>query len=143
MHHLILVREVDQQMSGSGCCGRIEGDAALWGDQGCVFPERRERMTRVGEIYRAVRERFGDSIAITMVDPRNFVSFIPLVVRDAFRYHVPLLDALQAVLSTSLSTGVLDGQILFRGELPTPGAVVDLIAARLEIDHVGAPAHPG
>ncbi|MEX2581960.1 MAG: hypothetical protein WD766_01725 [Gemmatimonadota bacterium] len=137
MHHLILVREIDQQMSGSGCCGRIEGDAAAWGSGGCVFPERREKMTRVGEVYRAVREEFGDRVEITIVDPRNFISFLPLVVRDAVRFHVPLGTALRAMASTSLSTGVFDGQILFERTLPTPPEVVELITKRLEIHHVG------
>jgi hypothetical protein len=137
-HHLILIREIDQQMSGSGCCGRIEGDATQWGQDECVFVERRERMMRVGEVYRAVRHTFGDEVQISIVDPRNFVSLIPLVVRDAFRFHVPALTALRAMASVSLTTGILDAQLLFRGTLPSPAEVVDSIAGRLEIDRVGA-----
>lgn len=137
MHHLILVREIDQQMSGSGCCGRIEGDAALWGDNGCVFTERREKMNRVGEIYRAVRARFGDQVAITIVDPRNYISFLPLVARDAYRHSVPVLTALRAMFSTSLSTAVLDGQVLYSGRIPSAEEAVALILQRLSIDHVG------
>jgi hypothetical protein len=137
-HHLILVREIDQQMSGSGCCGRIEGDAALWSTDGCVFPERRDRMTRMGEIYRAVRAAYPDSVEITIVDPRNYISFLPLVARDAMRYRVPITTALQAMASTSLSTAVLDAQLLFRGSLPTPEEVVSLIAERLRIHRVGS-----
>lgn len=138
MHHLILVREVDQQMSGSGCCGRMEGDLVLWSDDGCVFPERRERMSRVGEIYRAVREAFGDRVRITMIDPRNLVSFLPLVLHDAIRYRVPALTALRALTSTSLSTGIFDGQVLYRGRIPLPQEVVARIEGRLEVDRVGA-----
>lgn len=137
MHHLILVREIDQQMSGSGCCGRIEGDAALWGDDGCVFQERREKMNRVGEIYRAVRKRFGADVAITIVDPRNLVSFLPLVVRDAYRNQVPWLTAFRAMFSTSLSTAVFDGQLLYSGRIPSAEEAIDLIERRLRIDHVG------
>lgn len=137
MHHLILVREIDQQMSGSGCCGRIEGDAAFWDTEGCVFQERREKMNRVGEIYRAVRSRFGDDVAITIVDPRNLVSFLPLVIRDAFRHQVPFFTALRAMVSTSLSTAVLDGQLLYSGRIPSAAEALDLIERRLMIDHVG------
>lgn len=138
-HHLILVREIDQQMSGSGCCGRLEGDLVYWSDEGCVFNDRREKMNRVGAIYRAVRENFQDRIEITIVDPRNFVSFLPLVARDAMRFGVPWLDAARAMFSTSLSTAVFDGQLLYRGEIPTPGQVVDLVRSCLQIDRVGAP----
>lgn len=141
MHHLILVREMDQQMSGSGCCGRLEGDLIHWSDDGCVFSERREKMNRVGAIYRAVREAFGDAVEITMVDPRNLVSFLPLVARDAWRNEVPFLDAMKAVFSNSLSTAVFDGQLLYTGRIPQPDEVVDLITRRMSIDRVGsAPA---
>ena len=141
MHHLILVRECDQQMSGSGCCGRIEGDAIFWDDQGNIFGERREKMEQVGEIYRAVRAAFGNEIEITVLDPRNVVSFVPMVARDAIRHKVPMLTALRAMGSTSLSSAVLDGQQLYVGRIPDPQEVVDLIAARLEIHRVGmAPA---
>ena len=138
-HHLILVREIDQQMSGSGCCGRIQGDAVLWDDGGNVFKERRERMERVGEIYRAVRAEFGGMVEITIVDPRNLVSFVPLVLRDAYRFDVPLLTALRAISGNSLSSGVLDAQLLFSGCTPAPDEVVRLIAERLEVHRVGAP----
>lgn len=137
MHHLILIREADQQMSGSGCCGRIEGDAVLWDTDGCVFQERRNKMNQVGEIYRAVRQRFGHDIEITIVDPRNLVSFLPLVVRDAFRYDVPVLTALRSMGSTSLSSAVFDGQVLYEGRIPAPEEVLDLITERLEIHRVG------
>lgn len=138
MHHLILVREIDQQMSGSGCCGRIEGDAATWDSSGCTFPERREKMERVGEIYRAVRAEFRDSVEITILDPRNLISFIPLVARDALRFGVPLGTALRAMFSTSLSTGVLDGQLIYSGRIPAPQEVIEMINGRLDIDRVGA-----
>lgn len=137
MHHLILLREIDQQMSGSGCCGRVEGDAAWWGGDGCAFPERRATMDRMGEIYRAVRRAFPKEVEITIVDPRNLVSFIPLVVRDAVRNRVPVLTALQAVTSTSVATGVLDGQVLFSRTIPSPEEVVDTIAGRLSVERVG------
>ncbi|HUE96481.1 MAG TPA: hypothetical protein VMN39_07460 [Longimicrobiaceae bacterium] len=143
MHHLILVREIDQQMSSSGCCGRIEGDAAFWGPDGCTFPDRREKMERVGEIYRAVRGTYGDAVTITIVDPRNFVSFLPLVARDAFRFGVPIGTALRALTATSLSTAVFDGQLLYAGRIPAPAEVLGLIRDRLHIARVGdAPYEP-
>lgn len=144
MHHLILVREFDQQMSGSGCCGRVEGDMTRWvhGGSEHFFPERRMLMDRFGAIYRAVREAFGAEVQITVLDPRNQISFLPLIVRDAFRYRVPALTALGTALSASISTGIFDGQILFRGEVPTPEAVVERIRGRLQVHHVGADEPP-
>jgi hypothetical protein len=131
LHHLILVREIDEQMSGSGCCGRIEGTIADWDPSGRVFPERREKMTAVGTIYRAVREEFGDRVEITVVDPRNQVSLVPLVLRDAFRYRVPLRAVLRSLTSASLSTGILDGRLLFERRIPEPDEVLSEMMARM------------
>ena len=131
MHHLILVRECDQQMSGSGCCGRLEGDLTQWNGSGSVFPERRERMSHVGTIHREVRKTFGDRLEITIVDPRNQISLVLLIIRDAFRYRVAPREVLRALLSSSLSTGILDGQLLYRSRIPPPLEVVDAIAGRI------------
>jgi hypothetical protein len=141
MHHLILVREIDQQMSGSGCCGRVEGDLTGWvgGKTRCFFPRRREMMDRFGALYRRVREEFGEQVRITVIDPRNQISFLPLVLRDAVRYRVPPLTALRTAVSASVCSGVFDGRILFRGEVPTPQEVVDRIRGRMRDHAVGAP----
>jgi hypothetical protein len=137
MHHLILVREIDEQMSGSGCCGRIEGDLARWDPSGCVFPERRERMIGVGTLYRAVRERFGDRVEITIVDPRNQISLGPLVVRDAIRYRVPLRAVLRSLTSASVSTGIFDGRLVFGRRIPRPDELLDEMAAQMNASRSG------
>jgi hypothetical protein len=139
-HHLILVRELDQQMSGS--CARLQGEFTPWGGSEPVFPERRERMNRVGEIYRAVREAYGEEVRITILDPRNLISFVPMVARDAARYGVPWGDAVRTMISGSVSTGVFDGQILFERRLPAPAEVLELIAGRMRIARVGAAPDP-
>jgi hypothetical protein len=138
MHHLILLRQNDQQMSGSSCCGRIEANDGFFSGGQSFVPGAREEMTRVGEIYRAVRAAFGDAVEVSILDPRNQLTVLPLLVRDAFRYRVPALTALRTIMSTSMLMGVFDGQVLYAGEIPTPSAVVDLIAGRMSIDRVGA-----
>lgn len=144
-HHLILIREIDQQMSGSGCCGRVEGDLRQWvgEDERCFFPERRALMDRFGVVYRAVKAEFGEEVRVTVVDPRNQISLVPMVVRDALRYRVPALTALQSVLSASVCSALFDGQLLFRREVPPVDRVLELIRGRWEIAAVGAPPRPG
>jgi hypothetical protein len=124
-------------MSGSGCCGRIEGDLARWDPSGCVFPERRERMIGIGNLYRAVRERFGDRVAITIVDPRNQMSLAPLLLRDAVRYRVPLPAVLRSLTSTSVATGIFNGQLLFTRRIPQPDEVIDEMATRMNASRSG------
>ena len=137
MHHLILVRESDPETSGSiGCCCRIGLGDVRWDLSGHTFPERWNAATGFGELYRTLRKEFAGRVKLTVIDPRNIVSFIPLVVRDAIRFQVPLGAALQAIGSTSNATGVLDGRVIYWGTAPPPAEVVDLVAARLEIDPV-------
>jgi hypothetical protein len=138
MHHLILLRQNDQQMSGSSCCGRIEASAGFWTPDDSMVPGAREEMTRVGEIYRAVRDTFGPKVEISILDPRNQLTFLPLLIRDSVRYRVPVLTALRTIASTSLLMGVFDGQLLYAGSIPSPSEVVDLIAGRLSVHRVGA-----
>jgi hypothetical protein len=141
-HHLILVREIDEQMSGSGCCGRIEGDLARWDRSGCVFPERRALMGGMGALYRAVRERFDERVEITIIDPRNQISLVPLVIRDGVRYRLPLRDILRSLASASLSTGILDGRLLFARSIPATDEVLHEIEARIGPPAADAfPAH--
>lgn len=44
---VICIREWEQQMSSSGCCGRLEGDFLNWNGETC-FPERRQKMEEAG-----------------------------------------------------------------------------------------------
>ena len=138
MHHLILLRQNDQQMSGSSCCGRIEANGGFFAPNDCFVPGAREEMTRVGEVYRAVRAQFGDEVEISVLDPRNQLTVLPLLVRDAFRYRVPLLTALRTIVGTSLLMGVFDGQLLYDGHIPSPSQVLELISGRLSVHRVGA-----
>lgn len=137
MHHLILVRAGDPESGSIGCCCRISRDDVRWNTSAPSERERDEASVRFGELYRTLRTTFGDRLRITVVDPRNMVSFVPLVARDAIRNRVPLRAALRAMGATSFATGVLDGRVLFHGCAPPAAEVVDLIEGRIG----GHPAH--
>lgn len=136
-HHLILLREVDQQITGGSCC-QLSGTVAFFDPGACVFPERRETMNRIGEIYRAVRDAFPDEVDISILDPRNVVSYVPLIVRDALRHRVPVTTAVRALTAPGLAAGIFDAQVLFSGDIPMPRDVVETIAGRLEVARVGS-----
>lgn len=114
---LILVREWDQNVASSRCCGRTDGEF-LFGSGDPTFPERRERMEGAGVLYRAVQERFGDEVELRIVDPRNFVSLIPLLLRDFFRYRVPPREALATLSGFTVNSVILNGRLRSRGEWP-------------------------
>lgn len=122
---VVLVREWEQQMSGSGCCGRLEGDMLGGaGNRDRVFAERRNIMEAMGPLYRRLRGRFGDDLDLLVVDPRNQISLIPRLVRDFWRYGVRWGEALRTLRDLSTSSVVVNGRLFARGAWPPAEAVI-------------------
>lgn len=114
---VILVREWEQQMSSSGCCGRLEGDFLAPGGQRC-FPERRDIMERMGPLYRELRSRYGDDIEVTVVDPRNMVTMFSLLARDVRAHGTPIRDVLSTLFRYSVTSVIVNGRLIARGRWP-------------------------
>jgi hypothetical protein len=132
---VILVREWEQQMSGSGCCGRLEGDFALCrGDR--VFAERRAVMEGMGPVYRMLRERFGAAVDIQVVDPRN-VSLLLLLLRDFRAFRVGFRTAIRTLLRLPKQGVVVNGRLVDRSARPDPERVAAVVAST--VAHAGAP----
>lgn len=138
-HRVLLVREWDEQASGSGCCGRLGSEVAssLTDRTGSDDPYAHTRadMEGFGAVYRALSERYSDEqLDLTVVDPRNAVWLAPTVWRDARRRGLSAGEALRQVLGGTASRAlVCDGVALIRGEVPSPD---DAVAA-VERDLVG------
>lgn len=138
-HRVLLVREWDQQASGSGCCGRLNSATveALSTDAVTPYSHVRVDMEKVGEIYRALRHRFSDTeFDITVVDPRNAVWLLPAVWRDARRRGLPVASALQQLSRANAPcTLICDGLVL--GRDTTPQEAVSMMAADLSARRAG------
>lgn len=122
LHRVVLVREWDQQMSGSSCCGRL-GSAAVdaLNDQAAdPYVHTRVDMERMGAIYRALRERFDEAeLELTVADPRNMVWLLPAIWRDARRRGLPARSAARQLLAaTAPCTVVCDGLVLVSDAAP-------------------------
>lgn len=113
---VLLIREWEAQMSGSGCCGRLEGDFLVCDGESLV-PERRAIMEDMGPLYMALREGHGDSVDLEVVDPRN-VSLFFLLVRDFWRFRVGLGEALRTLARIPVQAVVVNGRVVARGEWP-------------------------
>ena len=123
---VLLVREWEQQMSSSGCCGRLEGDFLAPQGERC-FPERRDIMEAMGPLYRGLRERYGDDVEVNVIDPRNIGTLFTLLARD-FRAHRPgWRRALHTLFSYSVTTTIVNGRIVARGDWPTVDEVADAL----------------
>ena len=120
---ILLIREWEGQTSGSGCCGRLEGDFLSCGESQPVAVERRSVMEGMGPLYLALRERLGDSAEIEVVDPRN-VSLFFLLLRDFWRFRVGPLDAMRTLATIPVQAVVVNGRVVARGEWPDADAVM-------------------
>ncbi|MQA03816.1 MAG: hypothetical protein GEV07_14195 [Streptosporangiales bacterium] len=115
-HRVLLVREWDEQLSGSGCCGRLgsEVTSVIDGDGEDPYACVRGDMERVGEVYRALRDRFDeDELEVTVVDPRNTVALLPAIWRDARRRGMSVTATLRQLnAATAACAVVVDGKVL-------------------------------
>ncbi|MBI4520290.1 MAG: hypothetical protein HY701_05605 [Gemmatimonadetes bacterium] len=135
---VLFIREWEQQMSSSGCCGRLEGDLLLCGENGeRVFAERRRVMEALGPLYRAVQERYGDAVEREIVDPRNLLALAGRLLSDFLRYRVGLRAAVRTLAGLSATCVIINGRLFARGEWPTPHRLIAhldqiaLVSARL------------
>jgi hypothetical protein len=122
---VILIREWEEQLSGSGCCGRVEGDF-LTRQGEPVFRERRACMEAMGPLSRTLRERFSDAIELQVVDPRN-PALVFLLLRDFWAFRVGLIEALRTTAGLPIQAVVVNGRLLSRGEWPDPFKVVQIL----------------
>lgn len=133
---VLLIREWEAQLSSSGCCGRIEGEfleAADGNGEGRRFPERRKSMEGAGRLYRALTARYGNRVDIRVVDPRNLVSLVPTLLRDAWRHRSTPATALRSLCSISVQSVVVNGELVSSGEWPP----VTVVYRALERDSEG------
>jgi hypothetical protein len=131
-HRVLLVREWDQQTTGSGCCGRLEGGEGELADA-ADFARSRADMESVGAIYRALRATFRpDQVDIQIVDPRNTTFLVPSLLRAARRRGDSWRAALRH-LAGGVAQGaiVVDGHVVSSGPIPEPDRAVDLVLAEL------------
>ncbi|MGH3948977.1 MAG: hypothetical protein ACRDSE_07625 [Pseudonocardiaceae bacterium] len=115
-HRVLLVRQWDQQMGGSGCCGRLGGESVrtLARDAEDPYAYCRADMARVGAVYRALRATFTeDELELTVVDPRNTAWILPAIWRDARRRGLSVRAALRQInAATTACALVCDGLVL-------------------------------
>jgi hypothetical protein len=124
---VLLVREWGQQLTGSGCCGKLEGDFFGCADP-AVFADQRAVMERMGPVYRAIRERFGDAVDVQVIDPRN-VALIFLLVRDFVAFRVGLRSALSTLARLPKQGVIVNGRLLDRTDRPDPERIVAAVVA--------------
>jgi hypothetical protein len=115
---VLLIREWERQMSSSGCCGRLEGDFFVTPGAERCFPERRRIMEAMGPLYREIRARWGDAVEVAVVDPRNYISLLPILFRDFRNHGVPARERVRTLLGLPVTGVIVNGRLIARGRVP-------------------------
>jgi hypothetical protein len=117
-HDVLIVVEQAQQLTGSGCCGKLEGDRAFYRGEP-VFAATRREQEAAGPLFRLFAE-LGPAWRVELVDPRNLLSLWPLLLRHLRRHRPPLRQAMRTLLlGFSAPALLLDGRVLTTGSLPS------------------------
>ena len=137
---VILICESAEQLTGSGCCGKLDGDDPAVRDRG-LFEETDRDRRDLGVLHRAIRRFFPDEdgreqVSVVTVDPRNQLYLASKLVRDVFRYRPGWREGFFAVLQLfSVPAVVVNGRVISRGgRPPDPDAVCHEIRQHLPED---------
>lgn len=139
---LLLVRQWDQQVGGSGCCGRFSGATvqALHGDETDPYAFARSDMEAAGAVYRELRSRFSEqAMEIVVVDPRNTAWLMPTVWRDARRRGLGAWHALRELHRATRPLAVVsDGLVIAQADdVESVVVAVELDRERRGLDRHG------
>ncbi len=120
---VILIRENAEQLSGSGCCGKLEGDA-LRAASDEPFAHTRADQSACGRLHRLLRKNFPDSgttprVRVVTVDPRNQLYLAPKLWRDVCRYRPGIREGLKTALQLfALPAVVINGRVVSSRKRP-------------------------
>ena len=99
--------------------------------QAADFSHSRAVMKTMGAVYRALREA-APGLVIDVVDPRNSVWLYPSLWRAARRHGQSIGRTLGTLVRAGAPAAViLDGEVLFSGQLPEPDTMVATILEKL------------
>jgi hypothetical protein len=131
-HQVLLVRDWDEQTTGSGCCGRLGGVTTEFG-AACDFSETRALMERMGAIYLALRAELPRELCdVQIVDARNLTFLYPGLYRAARRRGRTRGEAVRAIAAGVRQGAIIvDGVTVCAGDPPPVDEAVGLVLREL------------
>lgn len=118
---VILVRESAEPMGG--CC-RIPNSALISTKEDPAFVHQRAIIERMGDVYQALRWRFGAAIDLQVLDPRN-IALPVLLVRDFFAHRVGFRAAVGTLAQIPTHGVIVNGRIVDTSSAPVADAIVE------------------
>lgn len=131
---IILIRETDAQLTGSGCCGKLEGDNAKFNDS-FVFAETRKIKETMGDVFQTLTRKYSDSVEIAVVDPRNFLYLYPKILKDVLVFRPSLRSTLKAIfMMITVPSIVINGEIFRTNDFSNNEEVAQRIESLININ---------
>jgi hypothetical protein len=138
-HRVVLVRPARSVSGGSGgCCSGLVRPFDEGGGHGLCHdttgghapPDGDE----VGAVYRALRARLPEDVAVEVVAPSNWLWLLPTLLADGRRRGLSGTALLRTLRrGMAVSSLVVDGAVLFSGRLPEPAQAVAAAEAELAL----------
>ena len=126
--YLILVREWDETLTCSSCAGTLDGIESLGTAEVTDWKDSREIMKNMGNIYQSVKKRFGTSVEIDIVDPRNQIYLFTTLWKNRYRFNITFWEYIKIIFTgIGVNTVIYNGRPIFRGRVPDPEEVIDII----------------
>lgn len=91
-------------------------------------------MEAMGEIYRRLKEAFdAESVKVSLIDPRDRLWLWWHASRAALRHGASWRDFFRAfALAFTFPAVIINGRLVFSGEIPNPEAVDEAVRAHLQ-----------
>ncbi|MFG6147142.1 hypothetical protein [Halobacillus sp. B23F22_1] len=94
MVEVVIIRP--EKEIGMGCCGGVCGEGFI--EMKDEFNHHDEDRQRMGELYRALSNQFGNQIEITYVDPRNLFAIALYFIKQLKYRHITLIEAAENLI---------------------------------------------
>ena len=128
---VIIVREQDELVAA--CCVPFEGEFIREIGKVDLFINNTQAIQTTGELYNRLKQEYGDSIDIDVVDPRNPGYLFPRLIKDIIRYKVSSIQALKTIFALRSPAVVLNGKLLMSGHKQLSTKVLEQIKSMISI----------
>lgn len=128
---VVLVRDSRSRAGGGGgCCS----GAVHPFDEGGGSHDHPPADDEVATVYRALRAALPPEVAVEVVSPSNWLWLVPALLNDGRRRGLSGRDLRRSVRAgLAAASLVVDGRVLFSGELPAPAHAVAAAQAELAL----------
>jgi len=112
---VIIVREQDELVAA--CCVPLDGEFVQEVGKTELFFHTKQIIKSTGELYQKLKDEYGDAIDMDIVDPRNQGYLFPRLLKDVFRYKVPLWQALKTIFALRSPAVIMSGEKEMSGQI--------------------------